>query len=461
MTPSLSIATSSLGADTAAIAAVSENVANAQTPGYVSETANLATVPGAGGVGDGVQVVDIAQATNALLEANNWQAQGSLASLSSLQAILSSAETLFPIGNLSSATSAPGTTAGSGISSELATYWSSWDAVAQNPSSSAPRLQIIDEARSLTVSLNEASAQLAQVTSNTNAQLATQVSQINSLLGQVAETNQSIAASGGGSQANQLENQLRALIGTLATLAGVDVRMQSDGTATVSIGGVTVVQAATANTLALTTGGTPPRTSVVLGTSPAVVVPLQSGSAAGLLSAINKYLPDYRAQLNTVATALKSTTNNQLAAGYTSSGASGATYPLFVGTGAFGIAVNPAVATNPSLLAASGTSTPQAASNDGSNAQTIAELGTTPIGPDASYRALVQNIGADTQGIDSQVQAQSAVATQAQAALEGVSGVDVTTQLSNLLGLQEDYQASAKLLTIVDSTVQSLLQAVT
>jgi flagellar hook-associated protein 1 FlgK len=277
----------------------------------------------------------------------------------------------------------------------------------------------------------------------------------------VAETNQSIAASGGGSQANQLENQLRALIGTLATLAGVDVRMQSDGTATVSIGGVTVVQAATANTLALTTGGTPPRTSVVLGTSPAVVVPLQSGSAAGLLSAINKYLPDYRAQLNTVATALKSTTNNQLAAGYTSSGASGATYPLFVGTGAFGIAVNPAVATNPSLLAASGTSTPQAASNDGSNAQTIAELGTTPIGPDASYRALVQNIGADTQGIDSQVQAQSAVATQAQAALEGVSGVDVTTQLSNLLGLQEDYQASAKLLTIVDSTVQSLLQAVT
>ena len=118
----------------AAMAATSENIANAQTPGYVDESAQLSALPGGDslGVGDGVQVTTVAQATNALLAANNWQAQGSLANLSSLQQVLTGVENLFPLGNSTSSTS--GTSANDSLAGELASFWSQWDAVAADPS---------------------------------------------------------------------------------------------------------------------------------------------------------------------------------------------------------------------------------------------------------------------------------------------------------------------------------------
>jgi flagellar hook-associated protein FlgK len=80
--------------------------------------------------------------------------------------------------------------------------------------------------------------------------------------------------------------------------------------------------------------------------------------------------------------------------------------------------------------------------------------------PGARYQTLVQGMGADTQGVDSQLASQTSVAAQAQQALQSVSGVNLDQELTNLLGYQQNYEASAKLLATVDATVQSLLQAV-
>lgn len=463
MTQALSIGVSSLNADRTAIDATSENVANVQTPGYVREGAQLTALPGGDtlGVGDGVTVTTVAQATSALLSANSWQAQGALANLSSLQQTLSAAENVFPLASQPATGSANGvaSTSSASIAGQLATFRSSWDAVVQNPSSLAPRTQIVNEAQGLTVGLHEAATQLSQISANATKQLEDQVHQVDTLLAQAASLNQSIVvAKGGGGTPNQLEDQLRAVVGTLSQLAGVDVRMQSDGTAQVSIGGVTVVQDSAASTLKVTLAGG----VTVTATPGGVPVPVTSGSVAGLLSAVNHYIPGYLQQLDTVANSLTSLVNGQLAAGYTATGASGKTYPLFTGTGAAGISVNPAVAGNPALLAASSTSTPAAAVNDGANAQAMAEnlTWTSSAGPSGSYQTMVQNIGSDVQGIDNQMQAQTSVANQANQALQAVSGVNLDQELTNLLGYQQNYQASAKLLATVDATIQSLLQAV-
>jgi flagellar hook-associated protein 1 FlgK len=458
MDEAMSIAASSLNAERVAMTATSENVANAQTPGYVDETAQVSTLPGGDslGVGDGVEVTTVSQATNALLAANNWQAQGALANLGSLQQSLTAIEDVFPLASEPS-TSASSTTTNASLSGQLANFWSAWDAIAEAPSSLAPRTEIVNMAQGLVTSLSEAATQLTQVQTNSTEQLGNQVEQVNSLLSQVAELNQSIVTTeGSGASANQLVDQLNAAVSTLSELAGVDVRMLGNGTAAVSIGGVAVVQGDNAATLSLsTTGGV---TSVVA--SPGgVTAPISSGSMAGLLSSLNQYLPDYRQQLDTVADDLASTVNGQLAAGYTASGASGATDPLFVGTGAAGLAVNPAVVADPMLLAASGTAG-AAAANDGSNAQAVAELGTVTTGPDAAYQTLVQSIGADTQNVNSQLEAQTSVANQAEQAQQAVSGVNMTQELTNLVSFQQNYEASAKLMTVVDATVQSLLTAV-
>lgn len=473
MTQALSIGVSSLNADRTAIDATSENVANAQTPGYVRESAQLAALPGGGnlGIGSGVAVTTVAQATSALLSANSWQAQGALSNLASLQQTLSAVENVFPLATQPATSSASGTSATSSasISGQLATFWSSWDAVAQSPASLAPRTQIVDQARSLAVSFNEASTQLTQISTNSVQQLGDQVHQVDTLLAQAASLNQSIITTkGAAGNPNQLEDQLRAVVSTLSQLAGVNVRTQTDGTATVSIGGVTVVQGDSVSPLSVVTAS---GKAVVVATPGKVHVPVTSGSIAGLLSAVNTYIPQYRSQLDTVANDLKTAVNGQLAQGYTATGASGLTYPLFTGTGATGLKVNQTIVKDPGLLAASATATPTTAANNGGNAQAMAELANgnkktpaTPTktvpSPDAAYQTMVQNIGADTQSIDNQLQAQTSVATQAQQALQSVSGVNIDQELTNLLGYQQNYQASAKLLATVDTTIQSLLQAV-
>ena len=51
-----SIVTSALDADQAALNVVSNNVANANTPGYVEESANQVEIAAAGNSGSGVEV---------------------------------------------------------------------------------------------------------------------------------------------------------------------------------------------------------------------------------------------------------------------------------------------------------------------------------------------------------------------------------------------------------------------
>jgi flagellar hook-associated protein 1 FlgK len=482
MTQALGIAASSVNADMTAIDTLAQNIANAQTPGYIAETANLSSVPGGAGdrVGSGVQVLSITQATNALLSANNWQAQGALSNLSALQESLSAIENVFPLPT--QAAGSTSATSGSGISGLLSSFWSAWDAIAQNPSSLAPRTEAVDGAQGLVTALHQAATQLTQITQHTVTQLTDQLTQVNSLLAQAARLNHSIVAQGSGAASASLSDQLRAVIDTLSKFAGADVQMQSDGTATISIGGMAVVQGSTAVTLTVVaqqstaTGSSGYGIELKSTSGTGVVVPVSSGSIAGLLSTVNTYLPAVRKELNGVAQALATKVNSTLKTAFLPTGAPAAGtvstptpqhWQMFTngagsttGITAANITVNKTMEQTPSLIAVSRSSTPSAAKNTGAVAQKMAELGTTPKGPDATYQTLVENIGAATQSVNDQLQAQTAVATQATQALQAVSGVNVTEELTSLLTFQQNYEASAKVLTTVDATVQALLQAV-
>jgi len=195
-----------------------------------------------------------------------------------------------------------------------------------------------------------------------------------------------------------------------------------------------------------------------------------SGTAAGLLAAITTYLPSYQTQLNQVASNLASYTNGQLADGYTTLAGSGD--PLFVaqgGSGAAGatpitaanIAVNPTVAANPmTTLAVSSVST-SAAANNGANAQVIAENGSmTTTAANQDYTNFIQNLGSNVQGVNDQVTAQTSVASAATQNLSEIAGVSTNSQMVALINYQQTYQASAEVITTVNTAVQSLLSAI-
>jgi flagellar hook-associated protein 1 FlgK len=577
----LSIATTGLNAAMAEIDVTTENLANATAPGYVSESVQLASLPGTGGVGDGVEVTSIAQATSAMLSANNSQAQASLSSVSALQQVLTGIQNVFPLGQTQASSS--NSSGNSSLSGQLSSFWSSWDAVAQDPSSLAPRTTIVNDAKGMAQTLNEASSQLDQLASNSSQELQTNLTQANTLLAQAASLNQSIIQSGSGTSSsnsgtNQLTDQLNNVLGQLTSLTGANVSMQTNGTANLSIGGISVLQGNAAATLSTTPPvGTAASTTTSVyaypqgasaGSIEGVAAPISGGAVAGLLTGLNQYIPEYQTQLNGVATSLATTVNNQLAQGYTASGVSGSTEPLFTSTGAMSagtISVSSAIEADPSLIAAGGatqtvtgssvaggsvssaetlsftksgatttysttageslaaiasglnaqfansgsglsaslnsagtqltvsdatvsstafTVTSSAAgagttglggptagtavnsavgpvgANDASNSQAMAELGTVSTGPDLAYQNLIEGIGSDTQNANSQLTAQTSVADQAQQALQSVTGVNTDAQLTALMNFQASYQASAKVVSVIDATMQSLLTAV-
>jgi len=439
----LTIASSGIDAQQAAMDTVAENLANANTPGYIQESPTLEAAGSFNelGAGAGVTTLGATQAVDGLLLVNNQQAVGALAQTSSLQQVLQTVQSAFPVST------------SSGTASDLSAFWQSWDAVAQNPSSASDRTQVVDAAQNVATDLAASSTQIATSQANAQTQLGSLAATDNGLLSQVASLNtQIVVAQGSGSSPNALVDQQNQIMDQLAQDLGAVGTAQPNGTINVSVGGVKVVTGNTAATLSV--AGTPG--SLSLTTQTGTTVPATAGTAAGILAAVNQYLPAYQTQLDTVANNLATTVNTQLAAGYTATGATG--QALFEGTGAANLTINTAVATNPQLLAASATAT--AATNNGANAQAMANLFDAASGPDQSYQSFIQNMGSQIAGVTSQVQTQTSVANAAQENLQAVSGVNSTNQEVLMLNYQQAYQASAQVISTVDTMIQSLLQAV-
>jgi flagellar hook-associated protein 1 FlgK len=456
------IAASGLEADRAAMDTIANNLSNVNTPGYASESPVLTTTPAGDqlGIGAGVTVLNVSQASDAVLAADNLAASAAAAGSSALQQTLSSIQSIFP---------EPGS---NGLQAQLSTFWSSWDAIATNPSETAPRTEVINQAENIATTLNQATAQLTQTANDTSTEIGSNVGQVNTLLGQVAALNQSIVATvASGGQPNSLIDQRNNLVGQLGQDIGITTIGQSDGSLNVYVGGVQLVQGSTSDSLTMKSAGSPPTVSIVSNNT-GVAVPVSSGTLAGLLTALNVSIPGYQSQLNTVANNLATTVNNALGQGYDASGNSDVaagtgvgpnnSAPLFVIGNAAGaaatIGVNTAVIGNPALLAAATASTNGA--NDGSNAQVLAELGSSATGPDKAYQTFVTGLGSQVQTVTNQAQAQQSLSQSLSASLASVTGVNTDQQTVAMLGYQQAYQASAKVISTIDQMVQSLLAAV-
>lgn len=430
---------SGIEAETTAMNATSNNVANVNTAGYTREQPVFSSVPTGG-----VLVAGIQQVSSQLQQANALAATSSSAAASAYQNLLSTAQSAFP---------EPGA---DGLQSQLSSFWSSWDDVANNPAQLASRTQVVNFASNLVSGLNQAAANLSQLQQSSASQVGSLTSEVNNLLSQIAALNKSAVASGTDGAANGLVDQRNALLTSLSGDLGISVRPQSDGSVNVYAGGLVLVQGATADNLSVSSsGGTVSVTSAHTGTT----VPITQGTIGGLLQGINQSIPTYQARLDQVASALATTVNNQQAAGQTATGAAGP--PVFVAIGggavtAASISVNPAVVADPTLLAAAAAG---AGALDGSNAQAMAELGSSATGPDQSYRIMIGDLGSDVQAATSLASTQAVFSQQAGAASQAVSGVNTDEEMVNMLRYQHGYEAAAKVITTLGTTLESLLAA--
>ncbi len=287
----MSAALSGLETAQTALTTVSQNITNVNTPGYVREVVQQSPLVAAG-QGIGVTVDQVARVTNQYLESAAYNAASSSGSSSIISNLLSQAQGAF--GDPSQASS---------YLNQLSTVFTDFSAAANDPASNLPRSQTIDDLNTFLDTTQSVAGTLSGIGTQANAQIGSDVGQINQLLSQLNTLNTAISGAGGANGADVAGSQdsQSQLLGQLSNLVSINASTQGDGTVTVrSSTGQLLVGFGGAATLAYTpsvsAAGQVTVTSPGEGAASTLLV--GDGELQGLLSLSNTLIPGVQAQLS-------------------------------------------------------------------------------------------------------------------------------------------------------------------
>jgi flagellar hook-associated protein 1 FlgK len=466
----LNIASRALAAQQLAMDVTGQNMANATTPGYQRQEVVLTDpapveLPGVGGhpnyVGQGVSVQEIQRVSNAFLSRSVRAQTGQAGTWSAISTALAQLEPLF---------SEPSS---SGLAEAMNAFFAAWQTLSENPASLPARTALLGQAQQLVSTFQNLSQQLQNEQSNLDQTVVSQVGQVNDLAQQIAALNGAIgAATGTGSQPNDLLNQRGELLTQLSKLANITYMQNPNGSVDVYLGNQLLVQNQTTLTLEAKLNPATGVHDVVF--QDGAVPELSSGTLYGTMTvrgmsvggSLSGDIPTYASQLNTLASGLAAAVNPLQASGYGLSAATPTGIPFFTSAalGAGAIAVNPALVNNPDLIAAA--STP-AAPGDGSNALAISDIAqeTLALGGSSStlgnyWTSLVSRVGLDGQAANARSTTAQSTLSDLNTALQGQVGVDVNQEAANLIQEEQSYRAAAQVITTEQSTMDALLAAV-
>jgi flagellar hook-associated protein 1 len=453
------IATGALAADQSAISVVAGNIANANTPGYTTESvqwgsADTVTVNGHS-VGTGVTLEGtVSQRDRLLNQRIDQQAQDQSAAAERLAA-LNDLQSLF-----SGAISATGGTSSSGaadIGQQMTAFFQSFSSLAADPSNATLRAGVLSAAQSLAATFNQVSGALEQQQSGLDATIAS-AGQVNSLTSDIASLNAKISASSPNGDAGTLEDQRQYDLQQLSQLVGIHQITNDNNSLTITTASGAVLVAG-GQSVDLTTQSSGGMTHLLLGGADQTsALTNAGGQIGGALEARDSDIPSAISSIDQLAWSTGTAVNTQQASGIDANGASGT--PIFgLGSSATGAANAISVLLNdPNGVAASASG---AGSQDGSNATAIAASASALIvggeTPNTSYASLVGNIGAKVSQATTTQASQSASLTQLQSQQSALSSVDMNDQAALLQTYEQSYQAAAKVFTILNSVVTSAL----
>ncbi|MGA2247864.1 MAG: flagellar hook-associated protein FlgK [Verrucomicrobiota bacterium] len=467
----LNMASQSMQAQMIGVEVAGQNLANVNTPGYSRQIAQIAASPdiqtSIGPEGTGAQATSIQQAVSSLLN-SQIQSQNSTGGYwNSQQTALQNAQDAldeFLSGSSASSTSSTSdstSTTGTGLSGQLNNFFSAFSALASSDSQSNQQAAVA-AGQTLATSFNSLDSQFASVRSSLNTSLTSDVGSANQLLTNIAGLNQQIYnAQTDGGNANDLLDEREQDLENLSGLTSISTSTGTNGAVNVTIGGQTLVSGdAVSDTLQTYDAGN--GQLLVQTATGGVNLTLTGGSIQGTIDARDGTLATMQNSVNTLAGTLITQVNGIQDSGYNSTGGTGNSF--FTGTDAGTISVNAALTNNPSLIQISGSPTN---STDTSLALQISQLATASQSALSnqtfgdSYDSTVDDLGTALGNANNQVTNQTAVATMLSTQRSSVSGVNVDEEMTNLMTFQRAYQASAEVVTTVNTMLGDLLGMVT
>jgi flagellar hook-associated protein 1 len=422
----LQTALSGLQAAQAAIDTTSENISNANTPGYTRQRVNLVengslTIPaltqqgGGTQLGTGVSLTDISRIRDQFLDVQ-YRAQNTATNNANTNA-----------SQLAQVQTAIDEPSSDGLQTVMSKFWSAWSSLGAAPTNPAAQQAVVDAGQTLASTFNAVSAQMQTVQSQasqqyaaltgTNGQVQQDATQIATLNLQITQATQA------GQSPNTLLDKRDSLIDDLSGLAQVSVSTGSNGAVTINFGDAS--------------------TPLVSGTT--VTWPQTLTSAAGGQLGALLNLSSSTGPIGSMLSALDNVAGQVIS----SVNALQPSSPFFSGTSARTIAVS---ATASSI---------QTSSSSTSGADLAQAIGNLSGGAaDQSYAAFVGQVGDSVQAANSTQATQQAVLNAVSNQRQSVSGVSLDEEMTNLIQFQQAYQASARVMNAINSTLDTLINSV-
>lgn len=441
-----------LTANRLAMNVTSHNIANATTPGYSRQRAELAaTMPvmNAQGlfIGTGVSVEHVNRLRDKFVDVQFRQASGSLGSAALRYGTLSRIE---------AALNEPGD---NGLQAAMNMFFNSFQELSSHPEEAGPRNAVLRQGTRLAQTFNRLSADFTQQRSNLADDAANKVNSINSLTRQIADLNRQITqARGAGNEPGDLMDQRDAAIDRLAQLVNVSASQDSNGAMIVSIGGMQVVGNGNAVTLQSSLVGG----NLQIATSGGQAIQVTGGELGGMIEMHNTTIPGYLAQLDSLASTVIARVNTVHAAGYGIGTPPPTGIAFFTGTNAATIGVSTLISSNTNNIAASSNGQP------GNNQNALALFGIAEerlmsgntMTLAQYYGRFISDVGSAAMTASGSVTGAELVLAQLHAQREAVGGVSLDEEMTNMIKFQRSYEAAARVIRTADEMFETILNLV-
>jgi flagellar hook-associated protein 1 FlgK len=458
----LSTGVSGLTAAQRALDATSQNIVNANTPGYSRQRVLLQSIGGTpasslhtgnlnSNIG-GVRVEDVIRIRDAFLEATRAAAGGRQSALTSQIEILQGSELLL---------AEPGET---GLQSSMDSFYSAWQDLAGNPTNSSAGSVVVQRGLAVAQQLRSVSTGLASQWTVARHTLVDVAARTNQASADLATLNGSIRAGQAAEKpVNELLDKRDLLVRDLASYVGGYATTDDEGLVSVSVNGIAIVSGTEWSEMTVT-GGFDLSTAVTDPPGLAVgifSVPVDYGKAAGLLATLRSDLPTLSAKVDAVAVSMITAVNAVYSTGYDAEGDTGLDF--FSGTDAKTIGVVPASGSSLAIAATSGTADGSIArqvgdlADDGIVAAVLAAAGIGGDGPSVQWRNLTTTLGVQLQSLKTAETVQVSVVGAAEDAVQSDAGVNLDEEMTNLMLFQRAYQASARVITTTDELLETLI----
>jgi flagellar hook-associated protein 1 FlgK len=291
LTAVLSNAASGVIAAQSGLRTSSDNIANVNTPGYVRKKIDQEHRVYAG-VGSGTEVSGVRRVIDNFLVASGLTASSATSRWNTVASSLDNAQSLFGDPN-----------AETGYFANLDEIWTTFQSLAQNPTSGVLRSQSVTAVRTFLDQTGRINDELQSMTRFADSQASAAATEINDLLSEIAKLNLEISkASVSSRDTTGPENVQAGLIEKLAKI--MDIRLQpkeTGGFVIRSAEGVELAGDSAATVVFRSTNSTPGYLAVQHPVGPEQPITVSSGDLRGFLDLRNTHLPDLSRQLGEFA----------------------------------------------------------------------------------------------------------------------------------------------------------------